>query len=139
MGSKVGNSLREKQDSKWSIEHIPEMEAFNFVVVCSNVAMIACSSEKNAAKKMKYLQSKDGIADLVKSKTVVCPDCDKPMKFRSGKFGPFYGCSQFPKCKRTRNIQLAGSGNDLLAYGATASENMGYGFTDDDESMWGGK
>src|SRR4051812_48669114 len=30
-----------------------------------------------------------------------CPDCSKPMILRRGKFGEFYGCSGFPKCRKT--------------------------------------
>lgn len=31
-----------------------------------------------------------------------CPLCGAKMKLRSGKFGPFYGCSNYPKCKGIR-------------------------------------
>ena len=27
-----------------------------------------------------------------------CPECQKPMAERKGKFGPFWGCSQYPQC-----------------------------------------
>jgi replicative superfamily II helicase len=30
-----------------------------------------------------------------------CPGCGSPMRKRSGKFGPFWGCSRYPDCKRT--------------------------------------
>ena len=33
-----------------------------------------------------------------------CPDCSKPMVKRSGKFGEFWGCSTFPRCRGIRNI-----------------------------------
>lgn len=28
-----------------------------------------------------------------------CPDCNKPLMLRSGKYGPFWGCSGYPECK----------------------------------------
>lgn len=31
----------------------------------------------------------------------VCPDCGGKLVFRKGKFGTFYGCSNYPKCKFT--------------------------------------
>lgn len=34
----------------------------------------------------------------------VCPICGSEMKQRKGKFGPFYGCSKYPNCKGTRDI-----------------------------------
>ena len=33
----------------------------------------------------------------------VCPQCGGQLILRQGKFGPFYGCSNFPKCKFTLN------------------------------------
>jgi DNA topoisomerase I len=35
---------------------------------------------------------------------VRCPECSKPMAARSGKFGVFYGCIDYPKCKGIRNV-----------------------------------
>lgn len=31
-----------------------------------------------------------------------CPDCGAPMVLRSGRFGKFYACSTYPKCKYTK-------------------------------------
>lgn len=33
-----------------------------------------------------------------------CPKCGKPCKLRTGKYGQFYGCSQFPKCKGSCDV-----------------------------------
>jgi DNA topoisomerase-1 len=33
-----------------------------------------------------------------------CPDCGKPLVRRSGKHGPFIGCSGYPQCKYTRAL-----------------------------------
>ena len=35
---------------------------------------------------------------------MVCLKCGAEMKQRTGKFGDFWGCSKFPKCKNTVNI-----------------------------------
>lgn len=35
---------------------------------------------------------------------VSCPQCGAPMVRRKGKFGEFYGCSDFPRCRGTRRI-----------------------------------
>lgn len=38
----------------------------------------------------------------VERNTPYCPLCESPMIFHpKGKFGPFYGCSNYPKCKKT--------------------------------------
>ncbi len=36
--------------------------------------------------------------------TPTCPRCGTPMRRRSGRYGQFWGCSQYPRCKGTRNI-----------------------------------
>jgi len=33
-----------------------------------------------------------------------CPLCGSPLKQKKGKFGSFFGCSDYPNCKYTRNI-----------------------------------
>jgi DNA topoisomerase-1 len=33
-----------------------------------------------------------------------CPQCGKPMLKRTGRFGPFLGCSDYPKCKGIKNL-----------------------------------
>ena len=30
-----------------------------------------------------------------------CPDCGKELKVRYGEYGPFWGCTGFPKCRFT--------------------------------------
>lgn len=34
----------------------------------------------------------------------VCPECGKPMVQRTGRTGPFLGCSGYPDCKSTRSL-----------------------------------
>ena len=36
-----------------------------------------------------------------------CPRCGSPLKFRSGRFGEFWGCTSYPACKYTKD---AGTG-----------------------------
>ena len=36
---------------------------------------------------------------------VRCRECGKPMLLRSGRFGQFFGCVDYPKCKGIRNLQ----------------------------------
>ncbi len=33
-----------------------------------------------------------------------CPECGSPMVIRHGRFGAFYGCSGYPKCKGKRSV-----------------------------------
>lgn len=34
-----------------------------------------------------------------------CPRCGGELRLRNGKYGTFYGCSNFPKCKYTHNVK----------------------------------
>jgi len=34
----------------------------------------------------------------------ICPDCGSPLKKRKGKFGEFWGCSSYPRCRHTEKI-----------------------------------
>jgi len=38
-----------------------------------------------------------------KDKTKVCPECGSEMVLREGKFGKFYGCTDYPECKHTED------------------------------------
>lgn len=37
------------------------------------------------------------------SGTPTCPRCSAPMRKRSGRYGQFWGCSRYPRCRGTRN------------------------------------
>ncbi|MBK1655942.1 topoisomerase DNA-binding C4 zinc finger domain-containing protein [Allochromatium vinosum] len=39
-----------------------------------------------------------------RSGTPTCPYCGSSMRLRSGRYGQFWGCSQYPGCKGTRNF-----------------------------------
>ncbi|MFH1673298.1 MAG: DNA topoisomerase [Pseudomonadota bacterium] len=37
----------------------------------------------------------------------ICPKCGSELNLKVGRFGPFYGCSAFPKCRFTKNAKDA--------------------------------
>jgi DNA polymerase III epsilon subunit family exonuclease len=42
---------------------------------------------------------------LIKETTVeICPQCGGELRRRSGRFGDFYGCTNYPSCRFTRNV-----------------------------------
>ena len=41
---------------------------------------------------------------LEKRRVLTCPKCGGELYRRNGKFGPFYGCSNYPACRYTKNI-----------------------------------
>lgn len=42
------------------------------------------------------------------STSINCPNCGDILIKRMGKYGDFYGCSNYPKCKHTENIKKIG-------------------------------
>jgi len=51
----------------------------------------------------KYAQVKKENTDIPTDKK--CPDCQKPMVEKLGRFGRFYACTGFPECKHTESIE----------------------------------
>jgi DNA topoisomerase-1 len=45
------------------------------------------------------------IEELQPDESVRCPDCGKAMIRREGRFGPFYGCQDYPQCKGIVNVE----------------------------------
>ena len=46
----------------------------------------------------------ENIPQEMNMKEEVCPQCQGKLVVRNGKFGKFIGCSNYPKCKYTKNI-----------------------------------
>ena len=72
-------------------------------------------AEKYAEDKLIELIDGDSLLKLIKlskkenevietEKIDKCPNCGGELKNKSGKYGKFSGCSNYPKCKYTRNI-----------------------------------
>lgn len=55
--------------------------------------------EKKLEKKYKEVEKK------VEKTDKKCPECGASLVIRMGRYGRFYGCSNFPKCKYTRPIK----------------------------------
>jgi DNA topoisomerase I len=47
-----------------------------------------------------------GVEELRPDESVRCPECGKAMIRREGRFGPFYGCQDYPACKGIVNVEL---------------------------------
>ena len=52
--------------------------------------------------------SKQDIGETATDK--VCPECGSPLVIRLGRYGRFYACSAFPKCRHTEPLQNTGLG-----------------------------
>ncbi len=45
------------------------------------------------------------IEELQPDPDVLCPECGKAMIRREGRYGPFYGCQDYPNCKGITNVE----------------------------------
>ncbi|MDO8663410.1 MAG: DNA topoisomerase, partial [Candidatus Wildermuthbacteria bacterium] len=57
---------------------------------------------KNLEEKYKEVSKKEFTE---KPTDKICPKCGSPLLIRIGKFGKFYACSAFPKCKYTESLK----------------------------------
>lgn len=58
--------------------------------------------EENLQKKYQEVSKKDITEKPTKKK---CPKCDANLLIRLGKYGKFYACSKFPKCRYTESLK----------------------------------
>ncbi|MFH1037034.1 MAG: type I DNA topoisomerase [Patescibacteria group bacterium] len=58
--------------------------------------------EKNLEKKYKEVSKKSFTEKPTKEK---CPECGSPLLIRLGRYGEFYACSKFPKCRYTQSLK----------------------------------
>ena len=56
---------------------------------------------RNHVKNLKNTLRKN----MEKKQEMICPKCGEKLIERTGKYGKFIGCSNYPKCKYTTNIK----------------------------------
>ncbi|MBU1102511.1 type I DNA topoisomerase [Patescibacteria group bacterium] len=98
------------------VEHFPQIVDLKFTArMEENLDKIAEGQEKwvpiirefyepfkeNLTKKYDEVEKKKTIAEPTDR---TCPKCGKPLVIRTSRFGRFYACSDFPKCRFTENI-----------------------------------
>ena len=65
----------------------------------TNDASKSYTNARNLSKNSRVNRSLDR-----KLVTPVCPVCSSDMRKRNGRYGRFWGCSKYPKCRGTRNL-----------------------------------
>lgn len=45
------------------------------------------------------------VVETLPEKDLHCPECGNPMELRRGRFGPFFSCTGFPKCRFVANLR----------------------------------
>lgn len=68
-------------------------------------ALKDCAMNQECYEKLRELWEKQGAGE--KAPGPSCPKCGSLLIKRKGRFGEFWGCSAFPQCRYTQNIQPA--------------------------------
>ena len=81
------------------------------IKVGKNGHFLACSGYPDCHYSRNYVRSEKGNIEPVEpastqSSNEVCPQCQKPMIIRTGKYGKFLSCSGYPECKYTRSLEV---------------------------------
>lgn len=86
-------------------ERLQEQIAFASDPDCGSTALLAIA-QLNLARFERSLRKQKPVKKD-EPKQVICPDCNSPMVPRNGKYGEFYGCSDFPNCRKCLSIHKA--------------------------------
>jgi len=70
---------------------------------------LACTSYPECRNTQDFERNEQGelvIRESLEQTQETCPSCGSPMVMRQGRFGEFYACSQYPRCKTTKPKHL---------------------------------
>ena len=85
---------------------------------------LACSNYPDCKNTKEFLKKESGEIAVVEEKPVeeACDKCGAPMAVKTGRFGKFLACSNYPKCKNTKKILVNGEGKLEVAQEEATSE-----------------
>jgi len=68
---------------------------------------LACSNYPACSNVMNFKRDENGAIHVHKDEELdeVCPDCGGKLTLKSGRFGKFVACANYPTCKYTRNLK----------------------------------
>ena len=62
-----------------------------------------CNIKDSKARKEHVKQAKNIVVNKSENEKNMCPKCGTVLIEKEGKYGKFYGCPNYPKCKYTKN------------------------------------
>jgi DNA topoisomerase-1 len=85
---------------------------------------LACSTYPECKNTKEFQRRETGEIAVIEEKPVeeTCEKCGAPMTIKTGRFGKFLACSNYPKCKNTKKILVNGEGKLEVAQEETTSE-----------------
>lgn len=91
---KLLKTIKQKSTPNLSIEQVED--------IASQLNKFIINNKKEKKEHIKYVR-KNIHERKKKIKSLICPNCGGELVVRKGKYGKFYGCSSFPKCKFSKN------------------------------------
>jgi hypothetical protein len=87
-----------------SINHIDNLTYDQMQAIFNDLLSMRLTSSKENRSHIKYVKQRAREQRRVVKKKL-CPKCGGKLVKRKGKYGSFYGCNNFPRCKYTLNIK----------------------------------
>jgi hypothetical protein len=82
---------------------IPKLSQENIEAIHKTILNIITNDKKVKKKHVKDIK-KNIVDKKIKDKSLICPKCNGNLIVKEGKYGRFYGCSNYPNCRYTRRI-----------------------------------
>jgi DNA topoisomerase-1 len=85
---------------------------------------LACSNYPECKNTKEFQRNHTGEVEVVQESPVQekCEKCGAPMAVKTGRFGKFLACSNYPTCKNTKKILVNGEGKLEVAQDEVSSE-----------------
>ena len=86
-------------------DHLPDVDCRACIKhIQSDVELVKKRTDQRLNKEKERLKEIKKKLSLRYPTNPNCPKCGMKMMLRKSKYGTFYGCSQYPNCKATKNI-----------------------------------
>lgn len=123
------SNFRKDEDGRIHIEERPPEEVTDIkcqkceklmvVKMSRRGPFLACSGYPDCKNAMNFRRNDDGSVTPIEKKPaeptdIPCPKCSEPMVVRSSRRGEFLGCSKFPKCRGTSNMERDENGTPRM-------------------------
>lgn len=105
-----------KKDKELNKKELTEEETDEVCEKCNNPMVIkmgrfgkfmACSNYPKCKNTKNITKDEEGHIEIEEKKTdIKCEKCGEEMLKKTGRFGPFLGCSNYPTCKNIINIEI---------------------------------
>jgi DNA topoisomerase-1 len=85
---------------------------------------LACSNYPECKNTKEFQRNEAGKIEIMKEEPVqeTCDKCGAPMMVKTGRFGKFLACSNYPECKNTKKMMVNGEGKLEVAHEEPSSE-----------------